>query len=175
MLDALLDHRPPRPLSLVVPSTMMFGICGDRLSGETGVSSNSVTGVSGTGGGFLGRSSWWALFTLSRLECREERFDCLLSRPVWSLGCGGKKLVWLGLGVFRSGRICVQPSLNMSQRSQHAWTAEPRSSSSGGLPSLLFCRRLKSISARLQQALKRWSVSSASSPRCFMSRWQSVI
>lgn len=66
MLDALLDHRPPRPPPPldVVPSTMVLGTWGERLAGEMGVSSNSVTGVSGTGG----RSSWRLLFALSRLE-----------------------------------------------------------------------------------------------------------
>lgn len=88
MLDALLDHLPPRPLSLEAPKTMMLGICGERLSGETGVSSNSVTGVSGTGAGVRGRSSWWLLlFALPRLEGSEERVDCRLSLPDGPTGC----------------------------------------------------------------------------------------
>lgn len=157
----------------------MLGTRGDSLSGETGVSSNSVTGVSGTGACCCCccfRDRWSDMMLplwLSRLEVMDEGFDWRLSRPVGI--SSEKKLAWLGRGVLRSGRTCVQPSRKMSQSSQQAWMAEPSSSSSGALPSRLFCRRLKSISARDQHALSREFVSSATSVRCFISRWQRVM
>lgn len=62
----------------------MLGIVGERLWGEMGVSSNSVTGVSGTTGGFLGFSSGRALLTLSCFEGTEDGFEARLCRPLWS-------------------------------------------------------------------------------------------
>lgn len=61
----------------------MLGICGEVLSGEMGVSSNSVTGVSGTGTDFLGFSSERPFFIL-RLETID-RVDARLSRPDGSI------------------------------------------------------------------------------------------
>lgn len=156
----------------------MLGICGLSLPGEIGVSpvsSNSVTGVSGTGAFAAllrrGRSSG-TLFKLSRFECIDDRLAVDRTSDAWFWW---KKLTWLGRGVPRSGRTCVHPSLKMSQSSQQACTADPRSSSSGALASLEFCRKLKSISASDQHARRRESVSSANSLLCFMRRWQRVM
>lgn len=46
----LLLHRAGRPESLPIPNTIMFGIDGELSSGDIGVSSNSVHGVSGSRG-----------------------------------------------------------------------------------------------------------------------------
>jgi hypothetical protein len=181
IVDALLDQCPPPLVPLfsgLVPSTMIFGSTGLALSGDIGVSSNSVTGVSGTIGFCLrcGRSSEWPLW-LSRFECCDNLLPAL--ERAASVGMPPlppeKKLTWLGRGVPLSGRTCVQPSRNMSHKSQHAWTAEPRSSSSAGFPSLLLCRKLNNISARAQQARSSESVSSADSLRCFINRWHKVM
>lgn len=179
MVDALLDQCPWPLVPLFsgfVPRTIIFGSTGLALSGDMGVSSNSVTGVSGMTCLRCDRSSECPL-ALSRFE----RCDSLLPALDRAASVGmpplpaEKKLTWLGRGVPRSGRTCVQPSRKMSHKSQHACTAEPRSSSSAALPSLRLCRRLNSISASDQHALNNESVSSADSLRCFIKRWHKVM
>lgn len=137
---------------------------GTPASGEEAavVSSKIVDGVSGGRDG----ASWYEL--LLRLdEARPERVEGAL----WMFA---GKLVWLGRGVPLSGLICVQPSRNRSHKSQHACTADPNNSSSGALDARPACRKVNSISARAQQALRSASVSSARDVRCLINRWHSV-
>jgi hypothetical protein len=141
------------------PRTRMLGIAMESVGEESAVvaSSKMVVGVSG---GREAAASWyWRLLRLEelrsvvepRVEPRVELWEVL---EEWK-----GNVVWEGRGVLLSGRIEAQPSRKRSQRSQQDWTAEPKSSSSGDLPSRLDWRRLKSISANDQHARSRASVS----------------
>ncbi len=161
MLEALLDHRAPRPPSLDGPRTIILGICGERLSGEMGVSSNSVTGVSGTGGGLRGRSSFWADLTLPLADRNDERLDDRLSLPVVStMGDEEKKEVWFARGVFLLDLLLLKIFWNTLERPEQASQAKVSNSvSSSGSPYRLLCRRLIKFSAKAQHDTKSSSVS----------------
>lgn len=166
-------------LLLAGPSTRMLGMVtesGDEAAEEV-VSSKMVVGVSGTmaaaePAGPEG-ASWYCRLLMLEFDRGSDRFEDNLN-GFW----GGEmdwKVVWLGRGVPRSGRICVQPSRKRSQSSQQACTADPRSSSSAAVPSRVLWRRLNSISANDQHARRRASVSCGKDVRCFISRWHIVM
>lgn len=153
------------------PRTRMLGIVIESVGDEVAVvaSSNIVVGVSG---GREAAASWyWRLLRLEELRSVvEPRVEPWEFFEEWK-----GNVVCDGLGVLLSGRTCAQPSRKRSQRSQQAWTADPRSSSSAERPSRLDCRRLKSISARVQHARSRASVSEGKEVGSFTKRWHSVM
>jgi hypothetical protein len=153
------------------PRTRMLGIAMLSVGEEVAVvaSSKIVVGVSG---GREAAASWyWRLLRLEELRS----VAVVLEPRVEVLEEWKGKVDWEGRGVLRSGRICAQPSRKRSHRSQQDCTAEPRSSSSAARPSRLDCRRLKSISARDQQARSKASVSCGKEVGSLTSRWQSVM
>src|ERR1700710_2083213 len=105
----------------------MLGMVTDsgELAVEDVVSSKMVVGVSGTEVG-AGCASWYCRLLMLESVRPSDRVEHDLNDV-----CDGNvdlNVVWLGRGVPRSGRICVQPSRKRSHSSQHAWTAEPSSS-----------------------------------------------
>lgn len=91
--ELLDDHRAGRPEVDSTPSTMIFGIDGELSSGEIGVSSNSVHGVSGSSG--LGST---LLSKLGKLDIDDiEELDFVLV----------KDEVWVSAREEELARLCI--------------------------------------------------------------------